>query len=70
MKDESARLENIQREIRLDQKDLREDIEKLQLKDELMRIVKAIFQERDEIIDWNRNHIILTVVPIPVGEGN
>lgn len=70
MKDENEKVEQSQGELRLDMKELKEDIEKLQLKEELMRIVKAIFQERDEIIDWNKNHIILTVEPKPKTEGN
>lgn len=57
------KLERSQVELRLDMKELKKEISQLQLKEELMKIVQAIFQERDEIIDWNRSHIILTVEP-------
>ena len=57
------RVEKAQHEIRL-------DLNKIGQKAELAEIINSLFQERDEIIDWNRNHIVVTVEPKPATEGN
>lgn len=50
------RVEKAQHEIRI-------DLNKIEQKKELAQIINGLFQERNKIIDWNRNNIVLTVVP-------
>ena len=52
------------------QQELRIDLNKIEQKKELAQIINGLFQERNKIVDWNRNNIVLTVVPKPETEGN
>ena len=59
-----------QRRVEKAQQEIRIDVNKIEQKKELAQIIIGLFQERGEIIDWNRNHIVLTVEPKPATEGN
>ena len=59
-----------QRRVEKAQQQLRLDLNKIEQKAELAQIINGLFQERNEIIDWNRNHIVVTVEPKPATEGN
>lgn len=58
-----AKLEKSQVQLRL-------DLKKLSQKAVLAKIIDSLFKERNRIIDWNKEHIILTVEPLPKVEGN
>jgi hypothetical protein len=59
-----------QRRVEKAQQEIRLDLNKIEQKKELAQIINGLFQERKEIIDWNRNNIILTVEPKTETEGN
>ena len=59
-----------QRRVEKAQQELRIDLNKIEQKKELAQIINGLFEERDKIIDWNRNNIVLIVEPKADAEGN